>query len=92
MTATDSDFCPYLGRNMQQCIEKCCNLGKCDIAYSIDRNCFGIECFSENKCHVQNDEVPDTTSTEISIVKNLKIKHSSKYNLTGATLGHGNNN
>ena len=88
---------------MQQCIEKCCNLGKCDIAYSIDRNCFGIECFSENKCHVQNDEVPDTTSTEISIVKNLKIKHSSKYNLTnyylstqaictGATLGHRNNN
>ena len=67
----------FLGRmnKMQQCIQKCCSMGKCDVAYSIDGNCYGIECFSENLCHVDN-EVPDTTKTEISIIKDIKLKQS----------------
>jgi hypothetical protein len=67
----------FFARNMQQCVQKCCTLGKCDVAYSIDGNCYGIECFSDHLCHVGN-EVPDTTSTEISIIKDLKIKQPSK--------------
>ena len=62
---------------MQQCIEKCCSFGKCDVAYSIDGNCYGIKCFSKNLCYV-DDRIPDTTSTEISIIKDLQIKQSSK--------------
>ena len=62
---------------MQQCVQKCCSMRKCDVAYSIDGNCYGIECFSENLCRV-DDEVPDTTSTEISIIKDLKVKQPSK--------------
>lgn len=67
----------FLGRSMRQCIQRCCSRGKCDVAYSIDGNCYGIECFSENLCHV-DDGVPDTTSTEISIIKDLKEKQPSK--------------
>ncbi|CAB4043389.1 Hypothetical predicted protein, partial [Paramuricea clavata] len=67
----------FLGRtkSMRQCIQRCCSRGKCDVAYSIDGNCYAIECFSENLCHV-DDGVPDTTSTEISILKDLKEKQS----------------
>ena len=56
--------------NMNVCMEKCCGLGKCDVAYSIDGNCYGIECFSKALCSI-DDRAPDTTSTEISIIRNV---------------------
>ena len=62
---------------MQQCVQKCCTLGKCDVAYSIDDNCYGIECFSENLCKV-DDRISETTSTQISLVKDIKMKQSRK--------------
>ena len=62
---------------MTNCMEKCCRFGKCDVAYSIDGNCYGIECFSENLCSIE-DRVAENTKTEISIIKGLKTGKSSK--------------
>ncbi|XP_028405506.1 uncharacterized protein LOC114528113 isoform X2 [Dendronephthya gigantea] len=70
----------FLGRtkNMRQCVQKCCSLGKCDVAYSIDDNCYGVECFSENLCNV-DDKIPETTSTQISLMKDIKLKQSRRF-------------
>lgn len=55
---------------MNICMQKCCALEKCDVAYSIDGNCYGIKCFSMDLCSI-DDRAVSATSTEISIVKTV---------------------
>lgn len=35
---------------MKLCVELCCEEKGCDVAFMSGRNCYGVQCFSEEQC------------------------------------------
>ena len=35
---------------MKLCVELCCEEKGCDVAFMSGRNCYGVQCFSEDQC------------------------------------------
>ena len=35
---------------MKLCVELCCEEKGCDVAFMTGRNCYGVQCFSEEQC------------------------------------------
>ena len=49
--------------NLDTCIDKCCSLPLCDIAYMQDKKCFAVRCFDGLLCQT----MPDNGKNDIQL-------------------------
>ena len=73
--------------SMLECKEKCCQDKSCNIAFKIQGDCYGVQCFSRISCRTRIAKNADVFKPEMTLIRPFKasldaVMKQSKYSLT----------
>ena len=57
---------------MQDCKDKCCQDNACNIAFKIQGDCYGVQCFSRNSCRTRIAKNADVFKPEMTLIRPFK--------------------
>ncbi|XP_065644616.1 uncharacterized protein LOC100202149 isoform X1 [Hydra vulgaris] len=60
----------FLGKvpTMGDCMALCCSMKRCNIAYMKNDTCYGVTCFDQEKCGVENGTSPIDQGTQLALI------------------------
>ena len=59
--------------SMLACVEKCCNIEHCDLAFMVKRTCFSVQCASQELCATKNAK-PSPYNPTVSAMSRFMTK------------------
>ena len=58
--------------NFDQCKQKCCENGRCNIAFKIQDDCYGVACYSRQSCRTRPAKNANVFTPEMALMRSVQ--------------------